>query len=59
VPIEQAIDEGTIFAFPDPFAWSESDPRPNMVWIMYTSTRSGTRDVFYQSLAPRFGSIRQ
>jgi hypothetical protein len=52
VPIEQAVDEGTIFAFPDPFVWSQSDPRPGLIWIMYTSTRNGTRDVFYQSLAP-------
>lgn len=54
VPIEQAVDEGTIFAFPDPFVWSQSDPRPGLIWIMYTSTRSGTRDVFYQSMAPRW-----
>jgi hypothetical protein len=54
VPIEQAVDEGTIFAFPDPFVWSQSDPRPGLIWIMYTSTRNGTRDVFYQSLAPRW-----
>lgn len=54
VPIEQAIDEGTIFAFPDPFVWSQGDPRPGLIWIMYTSTRNGTRDVFYQSMAPRW-----
>ncbi|MDQ2986671.1 MAG: hypothetical protein M3R13_08100 [Armatimonadota bacterium] len=59
VPIEQAIDEGTIFAFPDPFVWSQNDPRPGVVWLMYTSTRNGTRDVFYQSLAPKFSPIRQ
>ena len=54
VPIEQAVDEGTIFAFPDPFVWSQADPRPGLIWIMYTSTRNGTRDVFYQTLAPRW-----
>jgi hypothetical protein len=59
VPIEQAIDEGTIFAFPDPFVWTQSDPRPGVVWFMYTSTRHGTRDVFYQTLAPKFSAIRQ
>ena len=54
VPIEQAVDEGTIFAFPDPFVWSQNDPRPGLIWIMYTSTRNGTRDVFYHSMAPRW-----
>jgi len=59
VPIEQAIDEGTIFAFPDSIVWSASDPRPGLIWFMYTSTRNGTRDVYYQTLAPRFNAIRQ
>jgi hypothetical protein len=59
VPIENAIDEGTIFAFPDPFGLIPNIQRPNVVWIMYTSTRHGTRDVFYQTIAPRFGVIRQ
>lgn len=54
VPIEQAIDEGTIFAFADPFGWSLSDPRPGLVWLLYTSTRNGTRDVYYLTLAPKF-----
>ena len=54
VPIERAIDEGTIFAFPDPFVWTQSDPRPGLTWFVYTSTRNGTRDVFYQSIAPRY-----
>lgn len=57
VPIEQAVDEGSIFAFPDPFFqnYNPNDPRPGIVWLFYTSTRAGTRDVYYQTLAPRLG----
>ncbi|MBA3726208.1 MAG: hypothetical protein H0W86_07080, partial [Armatimonadetes bacterium] len=58
VPIEQAIDEGTVFAFADPFTWRSNDPRAGLVWVFYTSTRAGTRDVYYQTLSPRLSPIR-
>jgi outer membrane protein assembly factor BamB len=58
VPIEQAIDEGTVFAFPDPFVWQPNDPRPGLVWVFFTSTRAGTRDVYYETLAPRLAPVK-
>lgn len=58
VPIEQAYDEGTIFVVPDPFVWQQNDERTGLVWIFYTSTRAGTRDVFYQTLAPNFRRLQ-
>jgi hypothetical protein len=53
VPIEQAIDEGTVFAFADPFQFANNDPRCGLVWVFFTSSRAGTRDVYYLTLAPK------
>ncbi|MCW5946779.1 MAG: PQQ-binding-like beta-propeller repeat protein [Fimbriimonadales bacterium] len=54
VPIEQAVDEDTVFASPDLF----DDPinlRTGLVWFFFTSTRAGSRDIYYISLAPKLG----
>jgi hypothetical protein len=56
VPIEQAVDEDSVFVAPDLF----DDPvnlRTGLVWVFFTSTRGGTRDVYYISVAPRLGPI--
>ena len=65
VPIEQAIDEGTVFAVADPFQGTNFDPNSNqynprtgLVWVFFTSTRAGTRDVYYLTLAPRLSPVR-
>jgi len=53
VPIEQAVNESSMFAFPDPFD-SATFPRPNLVWMFWTSTRGGAPDLYFQTVAPRF-----
>ncbi len=60
VPIERAVDESSVYAFPDPFydQYEALDPRPGMVWMFFTSTRAGSRDVYYLTLAPRLGPFR-
>ena len=53
VPIEQAVNESNMFAFPDPFDASFI-PRPNLVWMFWSSTRGGSPDLYFQTVAPRF-----
>jgi hypothetical protein len=60
VPIERVVDESSVYSFPDPFfdQFNPSDPRPTLVWVFFTSTRGGTRDLYYLTLAPRLGPVR-
>lgn len=62
VPIEQAINEGTLYAFADPFDPSPvgqgGELRPPLVWVFFTSTRGGTADVYYVTVAPRIEPVR-
>lgn len=53
VPIEQAVNEANMFAFPDPFD-NSNFPRPNLVWMFWNSTRGGSPDLYFQTVAPRF-----
>ncbi|MBC8065994.1 MAG: hypothetical protein H7Y17_14265, partial [Chlorobia bacterium] len=53
VPIEQAVNESNMFAFPDPFD-NATLPRPNLVWMFWSSTRGGSPDLYFQTVAPRF-----
>lgn len=55
VPMDQAVDESSLYAFPDPFDLPQTvEFRPSVVWLYFTSSRKGSRDVYYVSLAPRF-----
>jgi hypothetical protein len=53
VPIEQAVNESNMYAFPDPFD-NPAFPRPNLVWMFWSSTRGGSPDLYFQTVAPRF-----
>jgi len=53
VPIDQAINEGRVAAFVDPFdSVGANTRRPDLIWMLWTSTRTGTSDVFFQTIAP-------
>lgn len=54
VPIEQAVDEDSVWAAPDLFD-DPSNLRTGLVWLFFTSTRAGSRDIYYISLAPKLG----
>lgn len=54
VPIEQAVDEDSVYAFADLFN-DVTSPRPPLAWVFFTSTRGGSRDVYYITVAPNFG----
>jgi len=46
LPTDAAVNEGQISAFKDPYQ--------DKVWLFWTSTRSGTSDLFYMAISPAF-----
>lgn len=55
VPIENAINESQIYGFIDPFDnLSPANRRPGLIWMIWTSTRSGSPDVYMQTIAPKY-----
>jgi hypothetical protein len=58
IAIEQAVNETQLFSFVDPFDNGTATlRRPGLIWLFYTSTRGGTSDVFFQTIAPRFTPV--
>lgn len=62
VPVEEAINEAQMTAFLDPFnyspPYSTTNPaRPGLIWLFWTSTRNGTPDVIFQTIAPRLTPV--
>lgn len=56
VPIEQAVNESGLSMFLDPFDPNSSDVRlrrPTMLWMVWSSTRAGSPDLYLQTYAPR------
>ena len=45
VPTDQAVNEGQVAAFKDPYL--------DKLWIFWTSTRSNTTDLYYETIAPQ------
>ncbi len=56
VPIDQAVNESTLTPFLDPFD-SITPRRPGLIWMFYSSTRAGTQDLYFQTMAPRFTPV--
>lgn len=60
IRIEQAVNDGGLDMFLDPHSALFNDPsvrRPGLVWLIYSSTRSGNRDVYFQTIAPQFTAL--
>lgn len=56
--MNQAVNESQLTSFLDPF--DETAPnvrRPGLIWMFWTSTRAGTPDVFFQTIAPKFTPV--
>ncbi|MFI5384865.1 MAG: PQQ-binding-like beta-propeller repeat protein [Fimbriimonadales bacterium] len=53
VPIDQAVNESTMSPFLDPFDLV-NPRRPGLIWMFYVSTRAGSADLYFQTMAPRF-----
>lgn len=61
MPIEQVGNESGLTLALDPLGSgfnSVGNPRPQLVWAFWTSTRAGSPDVYFQTLAPRLGARR-
>lgn len=55
VQVDSMVNEGHVAAFLDPDSMRvPQDPRykPSLVWVFWTSSRAGSTDVYYQTLAP-------
>ena len=53
IPIDQPINEGRVAAFIDPFdSTGVNTRRPDLLWLLWSSTRTGTADVYFQTIAP-------
>jgi len=58
VLIEQAVNESGLTAFVDPFIPDSGNAlRPPLIWLFWTSTRSGNPDVYFQTIAPHIAPV--
>jgi hypothetical protein len=53
VPIEGALNESNLFTFMDPFG--DANLRRNMFWMLWSSTRNGSPNLYFQTMAPKIG----
>ncbi|MBL8060284.1 MAG: PQQ-binding-like beta-propeller repeat protein [Chthonomonas sp.] len=56
VPIEQVSNESAVTMALDMLGSNSFSPngRPGLIWMFWSSTRSGGSDVFFQTIAPKF-----
>jgi hypothetical protein len=53
VAMEHPVNDGSVAAFLDPFdPFAPASRRPDMVWLLWSSTRGGTSDIYFQTIAP-------
>jgi hypothetical protein len=53
VQLDQATNETNLAMFLDPFDYL-TPRRPGLVWMLWSSTRTGSPDVYMHTIAPRF-----
>jgi len=46
LPTDSAVSEGQVSAFKDPFL--------DKLWVFWSSTRAGSTDLYYETIAPQF-----
>ncbi|AIE85774.1 PQQ-binding-like beta-propeller repeat protein [Fimbriimonas ginsengisoli] len=56
LPIQTAVNESNLLSFLDPFTYA-AERRPPMVWLLWTSTRNGSPDLYFETISPRWSSI--
>ncbi|MBS1706694.1 MAG: PQQ-binding-like beta-propeller repeat protein [Armatimonadetes bacterium] len=59
VPIEQRQNDSPAFIALDPnsnpfLVNAFGDPRPRLMWLFWSSTRTGNQDVYFETVSPRF-----
>ena len=59
VAIEQAVNENQVTAFVDPFdPVGVANRRPDLVWLLWSSTRTGPSDIYFETIAPILWPIK-
>lgn len=60
IPIEQAVNESAVSLALDPMNNTfnqQNFRRPGVMWMLWSSTRSGGSDLYFQTMAPRFDPV--
>ena len=64
LPIETSINEAGLVPFLDPFSYNNASPngaaasrRPPLLFMVWSSTRYGSPDLFLESIAPRWTPV--
>jgi len=65
IPIETSVNESNLVPALDPFTYRNVSPdpalgvyrRPPLIWMFWTSTRNGSPDIYFESIAPRMTPI--
>ncbi|MEI6512602.1 MAG: PQQ-binding-like beta-propeller repeat protein [bacterium] len=52
VPIEQIVNEANLWVYPDITA--QGNLQSDQVWLFWNSSRAGSDDLYYMTIAPRF-----
>jgi hypothetical protein len=57
--VEQPVNEAGLAAFLDPLdiGGQIGARRPGLIWLLWSSTRSGSPDVYFETIAPRFSLL--
>ena len=58
--IDEPTNESGLSSFVDPFTYLtplRKNRRPSMVWLFWTSTRTGSPDVYFETISPRFDPL--
>ncbi len=56
IMIDNAVNESDLTAFLDPFSFI-NQRRPPLIWLLWTSSRSGVPDVYFESIAPQWSPV--
>ncbi|MBY0457819.1 MAG: hypothetical protein K2V38_10810, partial [Gemmataceae bacterium] len=61
IPVEQAGNESALTVALDPLSEAFNNVtfggrRPGLLWLFWTSSRTGNSDVYFQTIAPRFST---
>lgn len=54
IAVDQPANETQLATYLDPFEGTLGKRRPGLFWLFWTSTRVGSPDVYFETIAPRF-----
>jgi hypothetical protein len=54
--IDNAVNESDLTSFLDPFSFI-GQRRPPLIWLFWTSTRTGVSDIYFETIAPQWNPV--